>query len=151
MFRGHFEHAVDDKGRVAIPARFREALTGLQDERLIVAKGLPLDGRRWLDVYPLAAWRQVEKKMLAKRRFDRRARVVRNFLVSGSHECTLDGQGRILVPPLLREYVGLSKDVMFTGEIDTFRIWDKEAWERAYAEDERLLVENPEIFDELDL
>ena len=77
MFRGHFEHTVDDKGRVAIPARFREALSGLQEERLVVTK-YAIRGVRCLDVYPLAAWRQLEVRLQSQKRFDPRLVSFRN-------------------------------------------------------------------------
>lgn len=150
MFRGHFTHTVDDKGRVAIPARFREALSGLQEERLVVTK-YALRGRRCLDVYPLAAWRQLEVGLLGKRRFDPKLAGFRNYYVSGAHECKLDDQGRIVVPQLLREYAGLGRDAMFTGDIDKFRIWDKEAWEQVFASDEQAFLDDPERWGDLDL
>ncbi|MFN8544748.1 MAG: division/cell wall cluster transcriptional repressor MraZ [Candidatus Binatia bacterium] len=150
MFRGHFEHAVDDKGRVAIPARFREALSGLQEERLVVTK-FRVGGQRCLDVYPLATWRKLEEKVLGKNRFDAKIVRFKNFYVSGAHECSLDAQGRILVPPLLRDYAGIERDVMFTGDIDMFRLWDKEGWQQAFTEDELAVLDNPDFLSGLDL
>lgn len=150
MFRGHFEHSVDDKGRVAIPARFREALAGLQEERLVVTK-FRVGERRCLDIYPLATWRTLEEKVLAKNRFDPRIIRFKNFYVSGAHECSLDGQGRILVPVLLRDYAGIQREVMFTGDIDMFRMWDKEGWQRTFGEDELAVFGSPEFLTDLDL
>jgi MraZ protein len=150
MFRGHYAHTVDDKGRVAIPARFREALSGLQEERLVVTK-YGLRGRRCLDVYPLAAWRQLEVRLLAKKRFDPALASFRNYYVSGAHECEIDGQGRIVIPQLLREYAALGREAMFTGDIDKFRIWDKEAWQQVFASDEQAFLQNPDRFGEIDL
>ncbi|SRR5581483_6691632 len=150
MFRGNFEHAVDDKGRVAIPARFREALSGLQEERLVVTK-FAHRGQHCLDCYPHSAWRQLEAKILAKNRFNPKVVAFANYYVSGAHECSLDAQGRILVPPLLREYAGLGREAMFTGDIDKFRIWNKELWQRVFTEDERAVLENPELLGELEL
>jgi MraZ protein len=143
MFRGHFEHAVDDKGRVAIPARFRDALSGLQDERLVVTK-FKIRRRPCLDVYPFSAWRLLEGKILSKNRFDPEVRQLKSAYVSVAHECPVDSQGRILIPPLLRAHAGLRREVMFTGEIDMFRIWDKKVWQVTAGEDEG-------IFDEPDL
>jgi MraZ protein len=150
MFRGHFSHTVDDKGRVAIPARFREALSGLQEERLVVTK-FGMRDRRCLDVYPLAAWRQLEVRLLAKKGFEPRLASFRNYYVSGAHECQLDTQGRILIPQLLREYAHLGREAMFTGDIDKFRIWDKEAWQQVFNADEHAFLDNPERWSELDL
>jgi len=150
MFRGHYDHAIDTKGRVAVPVRFREALSGLQEERLVVTK-FRVGGRRCLDVYPLATWRKLEERILSKNRFDPRLVRFKNFYVSGAHECSLDTQGRILLPQLLREYASLTRDVMFTGEIDMVRIWDKEAWQQAFREDELTFLDNPDLMGELDL
>ena len=150
MFRGHYEHAIDDKGRVAIPARFREALSGLQDERLVITK-FRLAGRRCLDVYPLSTWRELEAKIVSKNRFDPRLQRFKNFYVSGAHECGIDAQGRVLVPTLLRDYGGLRREVMFTGDIDMFRIWDKQTWQQAFSEDEQAVLDDPELLGNLDL
>jgi MraZ protein len=150
MFRGHFSHSVDDKGRVAIPARFREALAGLQAERLVVTKYGMRDAR-CLDVYPLSAWLKLEERLLAKNRFDPQMASFRNYYVSGAHECQLDAQGRILIPQLLRDYASLGREAMFTGDIDKFRIWDKEAWQRVFAADEHAFLGTPERWGELDL
>ena len=150
MFRGHYEHAIDDKGRVAIPARFREALSGLQDERLVITK-FRLAGRRCLDVYPLSTWRELEAKIVGKNRFDPRLQRFKNFYVSGAHECGIDAQGRVLVPPLLRDYGGLRREVMFTGDIDMFRLWDKQTWQQAFSEDEQAVLDDPDLLANLDL
>jgi len=135
MFRGHFEHAVDDKGRVAVPIPFREELTRLQDDRLVATKYL-IDGNRCLDVYPLSAWRRLDSSRLAKSRVDPRYVRFRNVYVSGAHELAIDSQGRVLLPPLLREYAGIASDVMVTGDVDKFRIWDRQVWHRAFGEHE---------------
>jgi MraZ protein len=135
MFRGHFEHAVDDKGRVAVPAQFREALSGLQEERLVATK-FKIGTHRCLDVYPFSAWRRLESSLFAKDRFDPRYVPFRNVYVSGAHELALDAQGRVLLPPLLREYAGIARDVMITGDVDKFRIWDQQVWQRAFSEHE---------------
>ena len=89
MFRGHFEHSVDEKGRVAIPARFREALSGLQEERLVLTK-FAVRQHRCLDIYPLAAWRELEKRLLGKSRFD----LTREGTQPGSHVDRGHVQGR---------------------------------------------------------
>jgi MraZ protein len=150
MFRGHFEHAVDDKGRVAIPIQFREALSGLQEERLVATK-FRIGAHRCLDVYPFSAWRRLEGSLLAKNRFDPRYVRFRNVYVSGAHELVLDGQGRVLLPPLLRDYAGISRGVMITGDVDKFRIWDQEVWQRAFGEHEDQVLDDEEFLAGLDL
>jgi MraZ protein len=105
---------------------------------------------RCLDVYPVSAWADLEAKILAKRRFDPRVQQFKRVYVSGAHECGLDGQGRILLPQHLRDYAGLKRDVVFTGEIDMFKVWDHETWKRLFDEDETIF-DRPELLDGLDL
>ena len=150
MFRGHYAHTVDDKGRVAIPARFREALAGLQEERLVVTK-YALRGHRCLDVYPFGAWQELEAKLREKKRFDPAMARFRNYYVSGAHECGVDSQGRILLPQLLREYAGLRRDVMFTGDIEKFRIWDNDTWQEVFSADEQTFLDSTDPWGEIDL
>jgi len=150
MFRGHFEHAIDDKGRVAVPVLFRQALAGLQDERLVLTK-FRLHKRRCLDLYPLSAWRRLEDSLLARNRFDPKLVQFRNIYVSGATECALDGQGRILVPQLLRDYAGLKRDAMIAGDVDKFRLWDKQTWFEVFAEDEERVLDDDEFLRGLDL
>lgn len=150
MFSGHFEYAVDEKGRVAIPSPFRGALAVLQDERLVLTK-FKLGGRRCLDAYPLSAWRDFEQKLLAKKRFDKKMMRFKNVYVSGAHECPLDAQGRVLVPPLLREYAGIQREAMITGDVDKMRIWAKPTWQAAFDEDERLVLDDENFLAGLDL
>lgn len=142
MFRGHFEHTIDEKGRLSIPVRFREALAGLQDECLVLTK-FRLGSQRCLDVYSLSAWRSFEKDMKRRGRFEPRLAQFRRAYVSGAHESPLDAQGRVLIPPALRRYAGLARDVTCTGEIDFFRVWDRGAWDAQFEQDEK-------IFDDTD-
>lgn len=145
MFRGSFEHTLDEKGRVSIPSRFREILIGLQDDRLIVTKFL-LDTFRCLDAYPYVEWEKFEQELNTKPRFDPNFLKLETFYLSSAHECTVDKHGRILLPPLLREYVGLRRDVVFTAAREKFRIWDKQVWDAFVAESEKELAQNPELF-----
>ena len=135
MFRGHFEQRVDDKGRVAVPIDFRGALSGLQDERLVATK-FRIGTHRCLDVYPFSAWGRLESRLLAKDPSDPRYVRFRNVYVSGAHELAIDAQGRVLLPPLLREYAGIARRVLITGDVDKFRIWDRQVWQRAFSEHE---------------
>ena len=136
MFRGHFEHAVDDKGRVAVPIQFREALSGLQEERLVATK-FRIGTYRCLDVYPLSAWKRIEERVRSMDPFDEDVVSFCNLYVAPAQELRLDVQGRILLPPLLREHAGIKRDVTITGDVDKFRIWDRQVWQEVLAEDER--------------
>jgi MraZ protein len=150
VFRGSFEHTIDEKGRVSIPARFREILLGMQDDRLIITKFV-VNSFRCLDVYPQAAWEKFEQDLMKKPRFDETFLKLENFYLSNAQECTIDKQGRILLPPVLREYAGLKKDVMFASAIGRFRIWDKQTWNNCNAESENDLTRNPQLFNSLNV
>ena len=149
MFSGHYQHGIDDKGRVAIPIDFRGAPSGLQGERLFITK-FRVEGRPCLDAYPVAAWQRLQEKLATKNRFDPEVMRFRRAYVSAARECLIDAQGRILIPPLLRQYAGLKRDVMFTGETDYFQIWDRDAWQSMAVEDERIF-DDPQRMKALDL
>ena len=142
MFRGHHLHSMDEKGRVAIPARFREALSGLQDERLVITQ-FRYRGHNCLDGYPYSSWRQLEERLLTNHRFDPENADLIDAYVSAAVDCQIDSQGRILVPQNLRDYAGLKRDVMFTGRIDMFRVWDQRGWDVVSKESQK-------IFDDTD-
>ncbi len=148
MFRGKFEHTIDDKGRVSVPARFREVLQATNDDRVVITN-FSLSSTRCLDVYPHAAWVRLEEQLRDKPQFDQRVMRFQNFYFANAHECLLDKQGRILLPPTLREYAGLKKDAVFTSALDKFRIWDKEQWSRVFGEAELGIMEHPEDLNDL--
>ena len=145
MFRGCFEHTIDDKGRVSIPVTFRKAL-GVQDEGLIVTKFI-INSFRCLDVYPHAEWESFEQELITnKPRFDETFSKIESFYLANAQECQVDKQGRILLPPHLREYAGLDKNVMFASSLKKFRIWDKATWDRFNSESEQQFSQNPDMF-----
>ena len=120
MFMGEYNHIIDAKGRLIIPARFRELL----GEEFILTKGL--DG--CLSIYPMDAWEAFETKLRALPLTNKNARTFTRFFVAGATNCELDRQGRILVPQTLREFAGLEKEVVLTGNLDRIEIWSKEKW-----------------------
>jgi len=143
-----FEHTIDTKGRVAIPARFRESLLANNDDRLIITKFI-VSSVRCLDVYPYTVWQQLEERLRSQPQFTQRMMKFQNYYFAAAHECTLDKQGRVLLPPTLREYAGLKKDVMFTSALTKFRLWDREQWNRVFGEAEQYIIDNPEDLDDL--
>jgi MraZ protein len=129
MFRGRYEHTIDGKGRLSIPSKFREVLKDEYDSRLVVTT---LDG--CLIAYPHQEWQALEVKISALPAFNKNTRsFLRNFYSSGV-DCPIDKLGRILVPQALREYAGLTKDVMLLGIFKQFEIWDKGAWQARESE-----------------
>ena len=121
MFRGRFEHTIDSKGRVSIPAKFRELLAGKYDDRLMIT-----NFDRCLVAYPYEEWKLLEEKMSSLSMVKKEAKAFQRFFISGATECPIDKLGRILLPPTLRSYAQLEKDVVFAGMIKKFEIWSKE-------------------------
>ncbi len=150
MFRGCFEHSIDDKGRVSIPVSFRKVLLGLQDERIVVTKFL-IHSFRCLDIYPQAEWEVLEQELLNKPRFDETFAKLEAFYLSNAQECTVDKQGRILLPLMLRDYASLQKEVVFASALKKFRIWDKATWQQFNQESEKDLSQNPQLFASLNV
>jgi MraZ protein len=124
MFRGRFEHTIDAKGRVSIPAKFRELLTEKYDERLIVT-----NFDRCLLAFPFEEWTAFEKERASQLSMVKNeAKAFLRFFISGATECPIDKLGRILIPPTLRDYAHLGKDVVFVGLLNRFEIWSRESW-----------------------
>jgi MraZ protein len=123
MFRGRFFHGVDTKGRLSIPSKFRELLASNYDERLIVTN---FDQCLW--AYPLPEWQELERKVAGLPQFMEEVKALQRVFVSAATECPLDKQGRILLPPSLREYAELDRDVVIVGMTKRIEIWSKERW-----------------------
>ena len=117
MFMGQYEHSIDTKGRVIIPAKYREEL----GENFVVTRGL--DGCLFL--YPQAEWQNFVEK-LQKLPSNQNTRKMQRQFLSKAMEVVLDKQGRILVPSLLREIAALKKDIVFVGMMNRVEVWDKE-------------------------
>lgn len=130
MFRGHFEHAIDAKGRTSLPSRFRDVLGEDLGKPLVVTPDI-LDA--CLHVYPMGAWEELEAKIAQMPRFDPNVVAFRRRYVSAAVECELDKQGRILIPPGLREHAGLQKEVLWAGMGEKAELWSKEKWQAAQA------------------
>jgi MraZ protein len=124
MFRGCFEHTIDDKGRMSIPAKFREALETTFDPPLVVTRR-----KDCLVGYPWDEWRVFEARVNELSTFDRKIQRFRRFFYASAQECPLDKAGRILVPQTLRQFAGLERDVVLAGMGKTFEIWAKERYD----------------------
>ena len=122
MFLGEYQHSIDAKGRVIIPAKFREDL----GEEFILTKGL--DG--CLFVYPMDQWKELEQKLKSLPLTQKDARAFARFFFAGASEGELDKQGRVMIAPQLREYGNLSKDIMIIGVANRLEIWDVDKWQQ---------------------
>ncbi len=125
MFRGSFEHAIDDKGRLSIPARYREILKRRRERELILVDPL-FDA--CIVAYPIKTWQEIEQNLLNKGNSDRKFREYTRLISAHAVESAVDSQGRILVPPQLREKKDLRHDVVIVGVLDKIEIWNKERW-----------------------
>jgi len=126
MFRGQFTHTIDAKGRVSLPARFRDALVSAGDARFILTPAL---FEPCLHLYSMRNWEELEDKISNLPSFDPNIVRFRRLYVSAAVECELDKAGRVLVPPSLRERASLARDVMWAGMGRTVELWAKEKWD----------------------
>lgn len=122
MFMGEYNHTIDAKGRLIVPAKFREAL----GDEFVVTKGL--DG--CLFIYSKEEWANIEEKFRNTPLTTKDARKFSRFFFAGAATCELDKQGRILIPPVLREFAGLKRDVVLAGVFNKIEIWSKERWQQ---------------------
>jgi MraZ protein len=132
VFRGTSYHTIDDKGRIVIPSRFRELIRAEDGDRIMVSR---MD--QCLVAFPMSAWQQVEERILNDAKKNDFMRRFRRVFVGGAHGCICDKQDRILIPPALRQYAGLNKEIVLVGVLDHFEIWSREKHEN-----EELMLEN---------
>lgn len=123
MFMGEYNHTIDAKGRLIVPAKFREIL----GDNFIVTKGL--DGS--LFVYPNDEWTRFEEKLKSLPLTNKNARQFTRFFLAGAAACEVDKQGRILLPQVLREFASLEKDVVLVGVASRIEIWSRERWDES--------------------
>ena len=126
MFRGFSTVSVDSKGRLAVPSRFRERLSAVAGGCLVQTLS-PLDRSIWL--YPLSEWEIIESKLAALSDFDRQSRRAKQMMRGYASDCQMDGQGRILLTPELREYASISRQSVILGQGNKFEVWDQANWE----------------------
>jgi MraZ protein len=149
-FRGNHQHSVDDKNRLSVPAEYR-ALLQEAGETSVVLTNFICDGARCLEGFARSEWIRFETKLRQRSRFDPKLKKLENFYLSRATECAIDGNGRISLPSYLKTYAGLEKEVVFTSALHGFRIWDRRVWELVFQEAEAALLEDPSLFQDVDL
>ncbi len=125
MFRGVAELNLDAKGRMTMPTRYRERLNERCEGRMIVT--IDTD-ERCLLLYPLPEWENIERKLDALPSFNAQARRVQRLLMGHATDTDMDSNGRLLLPPPLRQYAGMDKHVVLIGQGKKFELWDATVW-----------------------
>lgn len=126
MFQGAAALNLDAKGRMAVPARHRDALQALGDGRLV----LTAHPHHCLLLYPAPAWEPIRAKVLAASSFDPRAAAIKRVLVGNARDEAMDGAGRLLIAPELRDFAALEKQVWLVGMGSHFEIWNDANWQK---------------------
>ena len=128
MFYGEHEHAIDRKGRVIIPSKFRQALRAQSGDSLFLTRGLDV----CLFLFPEGEWRATESKFKGVSFTRPEARTFNRMFFSGAVEVKPDGLGRILLPKSLKEFAQITQDVVMIGVSTRMEIWAKEKWQEFY-------------------
>ncbi|BDG79834.1 transcriptional regulator MraZ [Bacillus subtilis] len=133
MFMGEYQHTIDAKGRMIVPAKFREGL----GEQFVLTRGLD----QCLFGYPMHEWKQIEEKLKALPLTKKDARAFTRFFFSGATECELDKQGRVNIASSLLNYAKLEKECVVIGVSNRIELWSKVIWEQYTEEQEDSFAE----------
>jgi len=132
---------MDAKGRMAMPTRYRDRLHERCDGQLVIT----VDRDHCLLLYPLPEWEEIERKLVRLPSFNKQSRRLQRLLIGHATECQLDANGRVLLPPPLREFASLNRQAVLIGQGNKFELWDEQIW------NERRDVWLAEEDDELDM
>lgn len=125
MFRGRYEHSIDDKGRLAVPAKFRDVIGGQDDGEVTI---VVTNFDRCLVAYSMREWEILEKKIVALPQLDPRVLAFQRYFISAATECSIDKSGRVLLPSNLRNFAGIGHECVLAGQLSKFEIWSAERW-----------------------
>ena len=131
MFRGLNSVILDDKGRIAIPARYRSVLTDEFESQLVVTIDTEFP---CLLLYPASRWEEIERKLGQLPTFHPETRRIQRLLIGHATEVEMDRVGRVLIPPILRDYAHLTKTIVLVGQGQKFEVWSETSWEKARAQ-----------------
>ncbi|PWA13400.1 cell division/cell wall cluster transcriptional repressor MraZ [Pueribacillus theae] len=143
MFMGEYEHNIDEKGRMIIPAKFRDEL----GSTFVLTRGLD----QCIFGYPLEEWKVLEEKLKSLPFTKKDARAFTRFFFSGAMECQLDKQGRVNIAPTLRKYAKLEKECTIIGVSNRIEIWSNAVWEDYYNDSEESFGEIAESLIDFEL
>jgi MraZ protein len=127
-FLGEFEATLDAKGRFLLPAAIKKQLPEGESTRFVINRGF----EKCLSLYPMQSWQPLYDKISTLNDFDPRVREFRRYFLNGATIVEPDSAGRILLPPNLKEYAGLGKDIVLASAVDKIEIWDKEAYNKFF-------------------
>ena len=150
MFRGSNSATLDGKGRMALPTRTRETLSGLSENKVVVT----IDMREpCLLLYPLSDWEVVQGKLESLSNINPQARLLQRLLIGHATDLQLDGAGRLLLPSMLRDFAQLEKKLVLVGQVNKIEIWSEQNWQQRMGEwveeGANALAENADMFDGL--
>jgi len=131
LFKGHFRHSIDAKGRIAIPARLKKYFKPEAENSVVMTKGIGMDNvGHCVDVYPKDSWTEVESKLQKLNPYNKNEqRFIRTILYNAQEE-TMDNQSRVLIPQHLIQHAGLDGEVLVIGVLDKIEIWNPETYEK---------------------
>jgi len=147
VFSGRFSYAVDEKGRVGLPACFRDALKEEEHDTLFITNYV-VNREKVLQLFAPSEWQRLLASLREKGRFNSEIQRFERFYIGGAHEVPVDKQGRILIPQRLRDYAGLNGEVTFSANHDHFELWDKALLEKELKASEEMLMD-PDFFAKL--
>jgi MraZ protein len=135
MFRGIFHNSIDEKGRVSIPARFRDQIQNDHQTPLVLTLGFD----QCLFLYPSDTWQKIEEKLSSMDSLNAEVRQFQRTIMRATDEVDLDQQGRIVISPVLRKEAGLGKSVVIVGLLNRIEIWDKQKYESYHTQSSQSL------------
>ena len=140
MFRGQHNQSIDPKGRIILPAKFREVLVSQYDCNLVITKHQDI----CLMAYPVEEWLKKENELKQLPTGKKEVRMLKRFYMASASECAMDRQGRIVIPPSLKEFARFEKNIVVTGAIDHFEIWNRELF-NAFTDPDQEIHESEDI------
>ncbi|MDD5033847.1 MAG: division/cell wall cluster transcriptional repressor MraZ [Methylococcaceae bacterium] len=143
MFRGVNPINLDEKGRLAVPTRYRAALQDCCEQQLV----LTVSPDKCLLLYPMPEWERIERDLSKLPSLDKRVKRLQRLLIGHATECQMDSQGRVLIAEPLRKFASLEKRVVLVGQGPKFEIWDEDVWNHSCEE----WVEEENLDDRSDL
>ncbi|MEZ5447766.1 MAG: division/cell wall cluster transcriptional repressor MraZ [Thiolinea sp.] len=128
MFRGISNISIDTKGRLSMPAKYRDAIAESSAGQVVITVD---HADKCLLLYPMEQWEKVERTLMGLPNMNRRVRNMQRLILGHAAELELDAQGRVLLPAPLRDYAGLGKKAVLVGQATKFELWDADLWQAA--------------------